>query len=138
MKTSICLVLALTFPINSYADCAKPVTLLEQGASAPCRGYLFTPEEELQVRIIKKNSLLDQQEIEGLNNIVDRLQKKDSNNEAILKDKDQQIDLWKVRAEDSTLKLVKYDENKQTRDALLVGSGFLLAMLSAWAWSRVK
>jgi hypothetical protein len=32
------------------ADCAQPVTYLQQGNPAVCTGYLFSPEKELEVR----------------------------------------------------------------------------------------
>lgn len=138
MKAPICLVLSLMIPITSTAECTKPVTLLEQGAPTPCRGYLFTPEKELEVRILKQDSAIDKQEIGLLKQKVDKLVKKDNENENILGKKDQQIDLWRVRAEESTLKLVKYEDNKHTKDLLLVGSGVLLTVLAAWAIGQAK
>lgn len=35
---------------TSHAACDKPVTALQEGQAAPCTGYLFTPEKELEVR----------------------------------------------------------------------------------------
>lgn len=40
----------LLFSQISFAVCDKPVTYLQEGKSAPCNGYLFTPEQEKQVR----------------------------------------------------------------------------------------
>jgi response regulator RpfG family c-di-GMP phosphodiesterase len=58
---------------QSFADCAKPVTSLKEGTTAPCTGYLFSPEKELEVRL--KVSTYGQMEDlvkrnEELNNIL--------------------------------------------------------------------
>lgn len=62
----------------SYGICNNPVTYLQENDKAPCVGYLFTPEKELEVRtkitnyerlenVIQKQDLL----IEVLNKRVD-------------------------------------------------------------------
>jgi hypothetical protein len=48
MKTLILSI--LLFSQISFAVCNKPVTYLTEGKPAPCNGYLFTPEQEKQVR----------------------------------------------------------------------------------------
>lgn len=40
----------LLFNQFTFAACKEPVTYLLEGSKAPCVGYLFTPEKELQVR----------------------------------------------------------------------------------------
>lgn len=51
MKKLILLIYMLTSSFATWADCAKPVTYLSQNDPAPCSGYLFTQEKELDVRI---------------------------------------------------------------------------------------
>lgn len=34
----------------SWGECSKPVTYLTDTTPAPCTGYLFTPDKELEVR----------------------------------------------------------------------------------------
>lgn len=48
MKLLLVLILIST---QAFAICTKPVTLLDEGAKTECKGYLFTPEKELEVRI---------------------------------------------------------------------------------------
>lgn len=36
--------------VSAQAACDKPVSYLQEGTQAPCTGYLFTPEKELEVR----------------------------------------------------------------------------------------
>lgn len=40
----------LLFSQISFGACDKPVTYLTEGTPAKCNGYLFTPEQEKQVR----------------------------------------------------------------------------------------
>ncbi len=40
----------LLIPNLAFGVYCKPVTYLAEGQPAPCRGYLFTPEEEFLVR----------------------------------------------------------------------------------------
>lgn len=61
-------ILALLIPNLVFgANCPKPVVRLIEGAAAPCTGYLFSPETELEARIAiqtqdKKDELIKTQE----------------------------------------------------------------------------
>lgn len=139
MKTLLAIIIALSLPVNTFAaECSQPVTLLQENTPAPCRGYLFTPEKELEVRLLKRESLLDKEELQALQAKALRLSKMNLENEAVLEKKDKQINLWKVRAEESTLKLVNAEEGRQTRDLLFIGAGVLLTVLAGWALGQVK
>jgi hypothetical protein len=134
MKKLLALIIALSLPMNSYAaECSAPVRLLEEGSPAQCRGYLFSPEKELQVRMMTKDYDLLQKEVTSLNGIVERLQKKDQESDKILELEAQKTELWKARAEDITLKYVSVEENRGKRDFLFILMGVGLTVLSAWA-----
>lgn len=42
--------LFLMISLTANANCDKPVTSLKEGDKAPCQGYLFTEQKELEVR----------------------------------------------------------------------------------------
>lgn len=51
MKIVINILLSLCLALPAYGNCEKNVTYLEKGKSIPCTGYLFSPEQELKVRL---------------------------------------------------------------------------------------
>lgn len=134
MKKLLALIIALSLPINSFAaECQVPVKLLEEGSPAPCRGYLFSPEKELDVRIKVKDYSLLKQENEVLNQMIERLNKKNSESEKIIDLEIQKTELWKTRAEDITLKYVSVEENRGKRDFMFILMGVGLTVLAGWA-----
>lgn len=135
MKKLMALIIALSMPVNSFsADCAVPVKKLEEGSQAPCAGYLFSPEKELEVRVKVKEHNLLKDEINSLNGIVERLQKKNLESDKVIELEIQKSELWRVKAEDSTLKYISSEENRTKRDfwmvilgvALTVGAGYAI------------
>lgn len=139
MKKVLALIIALSLPINSYAsECPAPVRLLEEGASAPCRGYLFSPEKELQVRMMVKDYSLVKEELNTLNNMVDRLQKKESESEKIIQLEMQKTELWKTRAEDITLKYTSIEENRGKRDFMFILMGVGITVLAGWSLGQIS
>lgn len=139
MKQLLVILLALSITINSFAtECTIPVKLLEEGSQAPCRGYLFSVDKELQVRIMTRDYSLLKDEITSLNTIVDRLQKKDSISNDILQLEMQKTELWKTRAEDITGKYVAVEENRGRRDFLFVLMGIGLTVLAGWSLGQVS
>lgn len=134
MKKLLALIIALTMPINSFAaECSVPVKFLEEGSPAPCRGYLFSQEKELQVRIMAKDYSLIKDELDSLNKMVEKLQKRDQESEKILNLEMQKTELWKVRAEDITVKYVSVEENRGKRDLMFILMGVGLTVLAGWA-----
>jgi hypothetical protein len=134
VKKLLALIIALTMPINSFAaECSVPVKFLEEGSPAPCRGYLFSQEKELQVRIMAKDYSLIKDELDSLNKMVEKLQKRDQESEKILNLEMQKTELWKVRAEDITVKYVSVEENRGKRDLMFILMGVGLTVLAGWA-----
>jgi len=133
MKKLLAVLLSLSMPLSSFADCIKPVTSLEQGAQAPCKGYLFTPEKELEVRLTVKEAELLKAETEALNLIVDRYKKKDVEFNKIIDLQIDKTELWKTKAEDITLKYVAIEENRTKRDFWMVVLGVALTVGAGYA-----
>ena len=133
MKKLLAILLSLSMPLSSFADCIKPVTSLEQGAQAPCKGYLFTPEKELEVRLTVKEAELLKAETEALNLIVDRYKKKDVEFNKIIDLQIDKTELWKTKAEDITLKYVAIEENRTKRDFWMVVLGVALTVGAGYA-----
>ena len=127
------LLLVLSMPLNSFAECTVPVKLLEEGATAPCRGFLFTPEKELQVRMLKKEYDLLDAETQNLNLMVDKYQKKDIEFNKIIELEAQKTELWKTKAEDITLKYVTVEESRTKRDLAFILTGVALTVLAGYA-----
>ena len=133
MKALMALIIALSMPINSYsAVCQSPVKLLEEGSTAPCRGYLFSEDKELQVRIAIKEYELLKQEADSLNKMIDKLNTKNNLSEKILVLEMDKTELWKAKAEDITLKYTTVEENRGKRDLLFVVLGVGLTVLAGW------
>lgn len=137
MKQLLSLLLALTISIPVNADCSKPVTLLEQSAPAPCRGYLFTPEKELEVRIMSKEFDIQTSELSQNDEIIKKLTEKNKNYDGILKEREQVSEMWRQKAIDSTSKYIESESGRQTRDMMFLGSGILLTVLAGWALGQV-
>jgi hypothetical protein len=133
MKRLIAIALTISLPISSFADCTKPVTSLEEGAKAPCTGYLFTPEKELEVRLMKKESELLKAETENLNLMIDKYKKKEVEYTKVIDLQIDKTELWKTKAEDITMKYVAVEENRTKRDFGFILMGIGLTVLSGWA-----
>lgn len=137
MKRLLSLLLAINLSSPAYADCSKPVTFLDQNTPAPCRGYLFTPEKELEVRIMSKEFDIQVTELAQDDEIIKKLTKKNSDYDAILEEREKISELWRAKAIDSTSKYIDSESNRQTRDMIFLGSGVLLTVLAGWALGQV-
>lgn len=132
-KRLLALVIAALLPLQSFATCTTSVTLLSEGAPAPCRGFLFTPEKELELRIMSKDYDLLKQDLELKTKTIDRLAKINKNSEDIINLEASKAELWRVRAEDSTKKLVESESGRQQRDLLWMLAGVLLTVGAGYA-----
>lgn len=126
------------FSTQVQAQCEKPVTPLQKGEQAPCEGFLFSPEKELQLRkqneeykLLMEQTKLHIQQIE--------LYKLQLETTATLIEKEQQkAELWRKAAEESTLKLVSSNEHKQSRDLLFILAGVGLTVAAGYAVGQVS
>ena len=139
MKKVISLLIAASLIAPQvFADCSKPVTVLNIGDVAPCKGYLLSPAKEQELRLMNEDYPLLKTEIEIKNKKIDLLVKDANDADSIIEKERQQRDLWRVQAEDSTLKLVKQDDSRGTRDAILFGGGVIAAILAVWAAGQLR
>lgn len=135
MKKLLTLLLSFTlaFPIQTVAECVKSVTLLENGASAPCRGFLFTPEKEQEVRLLSEDYTYLKQETELKDKKIELLVKDIKDTEFIIKRERDQTELWRKTAEDSTLKLTQKEDRQGRRDWIFLLMGVALTVGAGWA-----
>jgi hypothetical protein len=133
MKKLLCLVLAVCMSTTAFANCPKPVTSLEQGAQAPCSGFLFSKEKEQEVRLMAEDYKLVQEELNIKNKKLE-LTLKDLrlSDEIILKERDK-TELWRLTAEKSTLELVKVNESQGNRDLLMILLGVVVTVGAGYA-----
>lgn len=130
--------LSLAIPTPAYAKCERQVKVLDVGDKAPCRGFLFSPEKELEIRLIVQDKGLLNQELEYKNKKIDLLLKDLIVVDSIIEKERQKSELWRIRAEESTLKLVESEEGRGKRDfwfvvlgvALTVGAGYAVGAAS--------
>lgn len=123
-KELISFTLSLLISTQSFAKCKNPVTILEQGVPAPCSGYLFSPDKELEVRLkIEENGLL-QKQIELKDLTITNLYKDAIKSSQIVELEEKKAELWRTRAEESTKKLVESENGKSGRELLF----FILGM----------
>lgn len=133
MKQLLSLLLALILSLPANADCNKPVTTLEQGTPAPCRGFLFTPEKEREVRLLSEDYDFTKQESDLKSKKIDLLIKSQSDTDFIIKKEREQAELWRKAAEDSTLKLTQKENRQASRDWMMIIAGVLLTVGAGYA-----
>lgn len=138
MKKLLYLVLATCMSITALAECPKPVTLLEQGAQAPCTGFLFTREKEREVRLIVEDYKLLQEELVIKNKKIELTLKELGLSDEIIKKEREKSELWRTAAEKSTLELVKSSEGQGKRDIWMILLGLGLTVGAGYALGQVK
>ena len=113
--------------------CVNPATQLKKGEEAPCTGILFSPEKEKEVRIkIQEHEVLEEQirlqkvKIELLLSNEEYLNK-------IYKLEAEKAELWRIRAEESTEKLMSSAQNRGKRDWLFLITGVVLTVGAGYA-----
>jgi hypothetical protein len=137
--TSIICSIFLTTTNHALAEtCKKSVTYLKVGEVAPCTGYLFSPEKELQVRTqVEENKLL-KEEVKLQSSKVELLKDINSHLDEVSKKQQQKADLWENRAEKATQELIKQQQNRQQRDLLFLTAGVLLTVGSAYVLGQIS
>lgn len=138
MKKLLCLMLTVCVSSTAFAECIKPVTLLEQGAPAPCSGFLFTKDKEKEVRLIVEDHKLLEQELEIKNKKIELLLKDLSLSDLIIQKEREKSELWRLTAEKSTLELTKTNENQGNRDLWMIILGVGLTVGAGYALGQVK
>jgi len=127
------LIFSLICPVNSLASCTKPVQELQEGQKAPCRGYLFSPTKEQYVRIQVEDNALLKKEIELKDLKVTILYEDMGKSNEIVNKEREKTELWRLRAEDSTKKLIESEDGRGSRDFLMVILGVALTVGAGFA-----
>jgi len=129
--------LSLGFNAQALAECTKPVAYLAKGESAPCSGFLFSPDKELELR--RKNEeykfLMEQSKIYLQQ--IDLYKKELTTIEQIIEKEQKKTELWREAAENSTKKYLQFEENRGTRDWFFLFTGIGLTAISAWSLKQV-
>ena len=115
------------------AVCPNPVTLLNEGAASPCRGYLFSEAEEFKMFKLNEDHRLLQVQFDTQNKIVEDQKKQLIDLSGVATLEQQKSDLWRVKAENSTKDLIEVKEGQGRRDLLFIGLGILLTVASGFA-----
>lgn len=139
LKTTFILIVFLWSQV-SFSDCVKDVTSVIKGDIVKCDGYLFSPEKELKVRIMSEENKYFKQQIELLDKQINLITESMKIQESITSKEREKAELWRIRAEDSTKKLIESEDGRGRRDLLFVIGGVLLTLGAGYAasqfWSR--
>lgn len=132
MRKIISIILGASLTASAFAQC-PPVTPLEKGDKAPCSGYLFTPEKELELRIKNEEYkiLIEQVKLYLQQNEV--YKKELQTSEAIIAKEREKAELWRAAAEKSTEKYLKVEEGRTVRDWTFLVSGIVLTVAAGYA-----
>lgn len=131
----IAVVTALSFTWSglAYAQCPKPVTLLQPKEPAPCRGYLFSPEKEMELRLLNEDHKFLTQKLKLREQQLELLLQESKNLDSIAAMERQKAEMWRNAAEQSTLRLLEKEEKQASRDWFHVLGGVALTVLAGWA-----
>lgn len=127
------LLISMLISSNVLAECEKPVITLYQGQVAPCKGFLFSPTKEQEVRMLNEDYTLLQQELILKNKQIDLYKKDISDVDFMVGKEREKSELWRKAAEDSTKQLVEVKEGQGKRDWLMILAGVALTVGAGFA-----
>lgn len=137
MKKLLCFILVIAMSSQALAECANPVTALDQGAQAPCRGYLFSPQKEKEIRLLNEDYKLLKDEVAYKDTKIKLMGTNLSLADEILQKEREKTELWRLTAEKSTLELVKTNEGQGRRDLYMILLGVLVTVGAGYALGQV-
>lgn len=116
---------------TSYA--CTPVMYVKKNTPAPCTGYLFSPEKELELRIFRSDYEFLQKELE-INRSLVELHKANVVTMSEMLNKSREIEeLWRKAAIENTKQLVRMQDARDTRDWLYFAGGILATVAAGYA-----
>lgn len=124
----------LAFPAGA---CEKNVYRLLKDEKAPCDGYLFSPEKELELRLLDTEYKYLKKELEVKNNLLELYKTNDETTWQIIEKERQKSELWRGVAEKNTLTLVGMQEKRGQRDWLFFVGGILCTVAAGYALGQV-
>ena len=132
------LILGIINPTSFGGDCGQAVSSLNKGQPAPCAGFLFSPDKELEVRTKVQQYDNMQQESDIKDKQIQLYQSNAQIYEEVAKKQQQEVELYRKKAEDSTEKYIAAENSVGLRDALFFGLGVTSILFGAWVVKQVK
>lgn len=118
---------------NALAACKQPVTYVLVSESAPCTGYLFSPEKEAELRSEHEKYNLNLEILSIKDQQINLYKQQTSDLQAAVQLEQQKAELWRKNAEDSTNKLMQSNERQGWRDMLFLTLGVVITAAAGWA-----
>lgn len=113
----------------SEVSCPSTVSLLDQGQPSPCRGYLFSPDKELELfKINEDYKLLKEIDLLKDKKIV-FLQEQLKDVEQSYTYQKQETTLYQTQANTYALKYEQDKSDQSLRDALFYGGGVVTTVI---------
>lgn len=117
--------------------CEKNVYRLVKDQAAPCDGYLFSPQKELELRLLDTEHKFTLKELELYKNSTELYRTREGISDTILKKEQEKSELWRNAAEKSTLQLVALEEKRVSRDWVFFAGGILATVAAGYALGQV-
>jgi hypothetical protein len=137
MYKSIIVLLIASYS-SSVLACGVPVTPLRAGEQAPCAGYLFSPEKELQLRIQNEEYKVLMEQVKLYLQQKELYKQELAQTQVIIDKTEAKAELWKTRAVDITEKYVTQQENHGYRDWAFLLAGVGITALAGWTVGQVS
>ena len=136
VKRLIILLLSLSITFPAWA-CDKPVLRLLKNEKAPCEGFLFSPEKELELRLLDTEHKFLLKAGQVKNNLIEFYKTNEETTYEIIEKERQKSEVWRNVAEKNTLELVKTQESRGQRDWLFFVGGILCIVAAGWSLGQV-
>ena len=133
------IVFALSFTIAfPMMACEKNVYRLLKDEAAPCEGFLFSPEKELELRLLDTEHDFLLKELEVKDRLINLYKDEGLASSEIISIERHKTELWRSVAEENTLALIKVQENKGYRDWLFFVGGILCTVAAGYSLGQAS
>lgn len=122
--------LLLTTQIALGKECEKPVTLLAENTPAPCKGFLFSPAKERELRLLDQD-YMELSRLQELTEIQLQLSQDSVNKLEYALDAEKEIsDTWKQESYKWSKKYTEEIEANNSNRWIYFGGGALTTILT--------
>jgi hypothetical protein len=108
--------------------CPADVQYLNKGETANCSGYLFSPSKQEELKFMRQDYKLLQQEVTILKQQKELYEANVVKLNEIITKEEQKSELWRAKAEDSSKKYMESEQYRGTRDAWFFGGGIVATL----------
>lgn len=129
MKILASILIAL-LPLQTLAECVKPVQYLQSGDRATCTGYLFSPAKELELRIKNEEYKLLTEQTRLYIQQLEFYKKELEVNDKLIKKQEEKTELWRTATETYSDKYLQLKEKQQSQEYYFFGAGVLATLLT--------